>query len=170
MKRIAPCLWFDREAEAAAAFYVSLFKNSKILQTTHYGAAGPGPNGSVMTVRFQLDGQEYVALNGGPVVRFNEAVSFVVKCETQKELDTLWQTLVDGGGSEVQCGWLKDKFGVSWQILPAALDDLIGDADPDARDRVMKTMLAMNKLDLAELERAHAGPGSPRAKASKRKR
>jgi predicted 3-demethylubiquinone-9 3-methyltransferase (glyoxalase superfamily) len=170
MKRIASCLWFDSQAEAAAEFYVSLFKNSKILQTTHYGASGPGPNGSVMTVRFQLDGQEYIALNGGPVVRFNEAVSFVVKCETQKELDALWQKLVESGGSEVQCGWLKDKFGVSWQILPAALDDLMDDADPGARDRVMKALLAMNKLDLAELERAHAGPGAAKAKPSKRKR
>jgi predicted 3-demethylubiquinone-9 3-methyltransferase (glyoxalase superfamily) len=169
MKRIASCLWFDRQAEAAAEFYVSLFKNSKILQTTHYGAAGPGPNGSVMTVRFQLDGQEYIALNGGPVVRFNEAVSFVVKCETQKELDALWQKLIADGGQEVQCGWLKDKFGVSWQILPAALDDLIDDARPDARDRVMKVLLAMNKLDIAELERAHADP-SGRAKSPKKKR
>jgi predicted 3-demethylubiquinone-9 3-methyltransferase (glyoxalase superfamily) len=169
MKRIASCLWFDRQAEAAAEFYVSLFKNSRILQTTHYGTSGPGPDGSVMTVRFQLDGQEYIALNGGPVVRFNEAVSFVVKCETQKELDALWQKLIADGGQEVQCGWLKDKFGVSWQILPAALDDLIDDAHPDARDRVMKVLLAMNRLDLAELERAHTDPGG-RAKAPKKKR
>jgi predicted 3-demethylubiquinone-9 3-methyltransferase (glyoxalase superfamily) len=169
MKRIASCLWFDNQAEAAAQFYVSLFKNSKILQTTHYGAAGPGPNGSVMTVRFQLDGQEYIALNGGPVVRLNEAVSFVVKCETQKELDTLWQKLTEGGGSEVQCGWLKDKFGLSWQILPASLDELTDDGNPDARDRVMKALLPMGKLDIAELERAHAGPGG-RPKTPKRKK
>src|SRR5215471_1090253 len=170
MKRIASCLWFDSQAEAAAQFYVSLLKNSKILQTTHYGAAGPGPTGSVMTVRFELNGEEYVALNGGPVVRFNEAVSFVVKCETQKELDALWHKLTEGGGQEVQCGWLKDKFGVSWQIVPAALDDLLNDANPEARDRVMKALLAMTKLDVAELERAHGGPTAGRAKTPKRKR
>jgi len=170
MKRMASCLWFDSQAEAAAQFYVALLKNSKLLQTTHYGAAGPGPNGSVMTVRFQLDGQEYIALNGGPVVRFNEAVSFVVKCETQKELDALWQKLTEGGGQEVQCGWLKDKFGVSWQILPAVLDDLLDDGNPEARDRVMKALLAMTKLDIAELERAHAAGPAARAKAPKRKR
>lgn len=175
MARIATCLWFDNQAEAAAAFYVSLFKNSKILQTTHYGAAGPGPNGSVMTVRFQLDGQEFIALNGGPVVRFNEAVSFVVKCENQKELDALWQKLTEGG-AEVQCGWLKDRFGVSWQVVPAALDELVNDVDPDARDRVMKTLLPMGKIDIAELERAHGSAGSStataaaRAKAPKKKK
>ena len=169
MKRLATCLWFAHQAEAAAQFYVSLFKNSKILQTTHYGAAGPGPNGTVMTVRFQLDGQEYIALNGGPVVHFNEAVSFVIRSETQKELDTLWQKLTEGG-AEVQCGWLKDKFGVSWQILPAALDELTDDANPEARDRVMKALLPMGKPDIAELERAHAGPTTASAKAPKKKR
>ena len=169
--RISTCLWFDNQAEAAAAFYVSLFKNSKILQTTHYGAAGPGPNGSVMTVRFELDGEEFIALNGGPVVRFNEAVSFVVKCDSQKELDGLWQKLTDGG-SEVQCGWLKDKFGVSWQVVPATLDDLVNDADPEARDRVMKTLLPMGKLEIAELERARGSSPAPAkpAKSSKKKR
>ncbi len=169
MKRIATCLWFDSQAEAAAAFYTSLFKNSKILQTTHYGPAGPGPNGSVMTVRFQIGGEEYIAFNGGPVVRFNEAASIVVKCETQKELDVLWQKLTENGGLEVQCGWLKDKFGVSWQVVPAALDDLMSDANPEGRDRVMQALLPMCKLDIAELERAHAGPCG-RAKAPKRKK
>lgn len=170
MARMATCLWFDSQAETAAAFYVSLFKNSKILQTTHYGMAGPGPNGSVMTVRFQLDGAEFIALNGGPVVRFNEAVSFVVKCDTQKELDALWQKLTDGG-SEVQCGWLKDKFGVSWQVVPASLDEFLNDADPEARDRVMKALLPMGKLDIAELERAGGGAGSgARVKTAKRKK
>ena len=169
MKPIATCLWFDHQAEAAAAFYVSLFKNSKILQTTHYGAAGPGPNGSVMTVRFQLDGEEFIALNGGPVVRFNEAVSFVVKCESQKELDALWQKLAGDGGQEVQCGWLKDKFGVSWQVVPTALDDLVSDGNPDARDRVMKALLPMGKLNIAELESAHGGARS-QPKGTKRKK
>ncbi len=170
MPRLATCLWFDHQAEEAAAFYVSLFKNSKILQTTHYGMAGPGPNGTVMTVRFQLDGDEFLALNGGPIVRFNEAVSFVVKCDSQKELDAIWQKLTDGG-SEVQCGWLKDKFGVSWQVVPASLDQLVNDENPDGRDRVMKTLLPMGKLDIAELERAHAdGASGPRGKPSKRKK
>ena len=168
MPSILPCLWFDTQAEQAAAFYTSLFKNSKILQTTHYGAAGPGPNGSVMTVRFQLDGQELMGLNGGPVVRFNEAVSFVVKCETQKELDTLWQQLTENGGAEVQCGWLKDKFGLSWQIVPVALDKLVNDKDPEKRDRVMRALLPMKKLDIAALERAHAGEAKKAAPKRKK--
>ena len=157
MPTIVPCLWFDMQAEEAATFYTSLFKNSKILQVTHYGPAGPGPDGSVMTVRFVLDGQEFMGLNGGPVVHFNEAISFVVKCDTQKELDTWWQQLTENGGAEVQCGWLKDKFGLSWQIVPAALDKLVNDKDPDKRDRVMQALLPMKKLDIAALERAHAG-------------
>jgi len=168
MPSILPCLWFDTQAEQAAAFYTSLFKNSKILQTTHYGAAGPGPNGSVMTVRFQLDGQEFMGLNGGPVVHFNEAVSFVVKCETQKELDTFWRQLTENGGAEVQCGWLKDRFGLSWQIVPAALDKLVNDKDPEKRDRVMQALLPMKKLDLAALERAHAGEAKKPATKKKR--
>ncbi len=168
MQKIVPCLWFNTQAQDAARFYTSLFKNSKILQTTHYGEAGPGPKGSVMTVRFTIDGQEFMGLNGGPVVRFNEAVSFVVKCETQKELDTLWQQLSEDG-SEVQCGWLKDQFGVSWQVVPAALEKLVDDKTPDKRDRVMKALLPMKKLDIAELERAHAGAGKLRT-AEKKKR
>ena len=168
MPTIVPCLWFDMQAEEAATFYTSLFKNSKILQVTHYGPAGPGPNGSVMTVRFVLDGQEFMGLNGGPVVHFNEAVSFVVKCDTQKELDTWWQQLTENGGAEVQCGWLKDRFGLSWQIVPAALDKLVNDKDPDKRDRVMQALLPMKKLDLAALERAHAGEAKKPAAKKKR--
>ena len=156
MPKIVPSLWFDTQAEDAATLYTSLFKNSRILQVTRYGAAGPGPNGSVMTVRFVLDGQEFLGLNGGPVVHFNEAVSFVVKCESQKELDQYW-TALSQGGAEVQCGWLKDRFGLSWQIVPAALDKLMDDREPDKRDRVMQALLAMKKLDIAALERAHAG-------------
>lgn len=167
MPTIVPCLWFDMQAEEAATFYTSLFKNSKILQVTHYGPTGPGPNGSVMTVRFTLDGQELMGLNGGPVVHFNEAVSFVVKCDSQKELDKYWDALT-AGGAEVQCGWLKDRFGLSWQIVPAALDTLMDDRDPDKRDRVMQALLAMKKLDIEALELAHAGP--PKKQASKRKK
>ena len=168
MPTIVPCLWFDMQAEEAATFYTSLFKNSKILQVTHYGPAGPGPDGSVMTVRFVLDGQEFMGLNGGPVVHFNEAISFVVKCDTQKELDTWWQQLADNGGAEVQCGWLKDRFGLSWQIVPAALDRLVNDKDPDKRDRVMQALLPMKKLDIAALERAHAGEAKKPAAKKKR--
>jgi predicted 3-demethylubiquinone-9 3-methyltransferase (glyoxalase superfamily) len=168
MQKFVPCLWFDTQAEEAATLYTSLFKNSKILQTTRYGEAGPGPNGSVMTVRFTLNGQEFMGLNGGPVVRFNEAVSFVVKCETQKELDTVWQQLSDGG-SEVQCGWLTDRFGVSWQVVPAVLEKLVDDKTPEKRDRVMKALLLMKKLDIAALERAHAGEGEKRPPAKKKR-
>jgi predicted 3-demethylubiquinone-9 3-methyltransferase (glyoxalase superfamily) len=164
---IVPCLWFDTQAEQAATFYTSLFKNSKILQVTHYGAAGPGPNGSVMTVRFMLDGQEFMGLNGGPVVHFNEAVSFVVKCDSQKDLDRYWEAL-SAGGAEVQCGWLKDRFGLSWQIVPASLDKLMDDRDPDKRDRVMQTLLAMKKLDIAALEKAHAGEAKKAAPKRKK--
>jgi predicted 3-demethylubiquinone-9 3-methyltransferase (glyoxalase superfamily) len=171
MPTTVPCLWFDMQAEDAAKLYTSLFKNSKILQVTHYGPAGPGPSGSVMTVRFVLDGQEFLGLNGGPIVRFNEAVSFVVKCETQKDLDRYWEQLT-AGGSEVQCGWLKDRFGVSWQIVPTVLDKLMDDKNPAGRDRVMAALLMMKKLDIAALERAHAGDVRNEAKkpAPKKKR
>ena len=167
MPKTVPCLWFDTQAEDAAKLYTSLFKNSRILQVTRYGVAGPGPNGSVMTVRFVLDGQEFLGLNGGPVVHFNEAVSFVVKCESQKELDQYWTALSEGG-AEVQCGWLKDRFGLSWQIVPAALDKLMDDREPDKRDRVMQALLAMKKLDIAALERAHTGDAKKPAKKTKK--
>ena len=167
MPTTVTCLWFDMQAEDAARFYTSLFKNSKILQTTHYGPAGPGPNGSVMTVRFALDGQEFLGLNGGPVVHFNEAVSFVVKCDSQKELDKYWEALT-AGGAEVQCGWLKDRYGLSWQIVPAVLDKLMDDKDPAGRDRVMAALLQMKKLDIAALERAHAGDSKKPGKKAKK--
>ena len=153
--KITPCLWFDTEAEEAATFYTSIFENSRILHVSHYGSAGPRPEGMVMTVSFELDGLEFIALNGGPEFTFDEAISFQVNCESQEEVDELWTKLSDGG-AEGPCGWLKDKFGVSWQIVPTVLDELIRDPDPEKSQRVMKAMLGMGKLDIAELERAAA--------------
>lgn len=160
MQKITPFLWFDREAEEAAKFYVSVFKNSRILQVTRFGQAGASasgrPAGSVMTVEFQLDGQEFLALNGGPHVRFNDAVSLFVNCKTQKEVDTLWKKL-SAGGAERPCGWVKDKFGLSWQIVPAFLLDMHADKDSVRRERVMAAMLQMHKLDIKTLRSAYKG-------------
>jgi predicted 3-demethylubiquinone-9 3-methyltransferase (glyoxalase superfamily) len=156
MQKITPFLWFDNQAEEAAKFYVSIFKNSKIVNVARYGDAGPGPKGSVMTVRFQLDGQEFVALNGGPQFKFTEAISFVVNCETQEEIDYFWEKL-SGGGGKSRCGWLKDKFGLSWQIVPSALSEMVDDKDPAKSDRVMKALMQMDKLDIATLQRAAKG-------------
>jgi predicted 3-demethylubiquinone-9 3-methyltransferase (glyoxalase superfamily) len=156
MSKITPFLWFDNQAEEAVNLYTSIFKNSKIKEVSRYGEAGPGPAGSVMVVNFELDGQEFTALNGGPVFKFNEAVSFVVNCETQEEVDDLWEKLTDGG-EEVQCGWLKDKFGLSWQIVPTKLGELMGDPDPVKAQRVTQAMLQMKKLDIAGLQRAYEG-------------
>ena len=156
-QKITPFLWFDNQAEAAAQFYTSIFKNSKILHVSRYGDAGPGPKGSVMVVNFQLAGQEFTALNGGPLFKFSEAFSFVVNCENQKEIDEYWSKLTSGGGQESQCGWLKDKFGFSWQIVPTALGRLMGDKDPAKANRVMQALLQMRKLDIAILEAAAAG-------------
>jgi predicted 3-demethylubiquinone-9 3-methyltransferase (glyoxalase superfamily) len=156
MQRITPCLWFDDKAEAAARFYTAILPNSKIITTTHYGAHGPRPKGTVMTVVFQLNGQEFMALNGGPEFTFSPAISLMVKCETQEEIDRYWEKLSADKTAE-QCGWLKDKFGVSWQIVPAILDRLISDADQSKVDRVMAAVMKMHKLDIAELKRAHAG-------------
>jgi predicted 3-demethylubiquinone-9 3-methyltransferase (glyoxalase superfamily) len=153
MKKIVPCLWFEGQAEAAAKFYTSIFKNSKILQVSRYGDAGPLPKGTVMTVRFTLNGQEFLALNGGPPFKFTEAVSFMVNCDTQREIDTYWRKLTDGG-QEVQCGWLKDRFGLSWQIVPAMMGKLMQQKDPAKASRVMHAMLQMKKLDIAALKRA----------------
>ena len=153
-QRISPFLWFDHQAEEAARFYASIFKNSKIGTMTHYGEAGPGPKGSVMTVPFELDGQKFTALNGGPHFKFTEAISFVVNCETQEEVDHFWAKLSEGG-QEVQCGWLKDKFGLSWQIVPTVLIKMLQDKDPERSQRVMKAMLQMIKLDIAGLEKAY---------------
>jgi predicted 3-demethylubiquinone-9 3-methyltransferase (glyoxalase superfamily) len=156
VQKITPFLWFDHQAEEAACFYVSIFPNSRVIKVVRYGAAGPGPAGSVMTVEFQLDGQSFVALNGGPHFRFTEAVSFVVNCRTQDEVDAYWDKLSAGGG-EVQCGWLKDKFGLSWQIVPTVLTELLADPDPEKTQRVVKAMLTMKKLDIRALQQAYEG-------------
>jgi predicted 3-demethylubiquinone-9 3-methyltransferase (glyoxalase superfamily) len=156
-QKIKTFLWFDANAEEAANFYVSTFKDSKILSVARYGDAGPGPKGSAMTVNFQIEGQEFVALNGGPHFKFTEAISLLVDCDSQAEVDALWSKLTSGGGAESQCGWLKDKFGLSWQIIPSVLFELMGDADPVKSGRVMQSMLQMKKIDIAALERAHEG-------------
>ena len=153
MQKITPFLWFDNNAEEAVNFYISIFKNSKTGAIRRYGDAGPGPKGSVMTVAFQLNGQDFVALNGGPVFKFTEAISFYVNCETQEEVDELWEKLL-AGGQESQCGWLKDKFGLSWQIIPGILIDLLGDKDPAKAQRVMQAMLQMRKIDINKLKQA----------------
>jgi predicted 3-demethylubiquinone-9 3-methyltransferase (glyoxalase superfamily) len=153
LSKITPCLWFDTEGEEAASFYTNIFKNSRILQVTHYGSAGPRPEGTVMTVSFELDGQPFVALNGGPQFTFDEAISFQVSCESQDEVDEFWTRLSEGG-EEGPCGWLKDKFGLSWQIVPTRLHELIGDPDPARSQRAMEAMLGMKKIDIGEIERA----------------
>jgi len=154
MPKITPFLWFENQAEEAATFYVSVFKNSKITRVTRYGDAGPKPKGTVMTVDFELDGQEFTALNGGPEFKFNEAVSFTVNCKTQQEVDEFWRKLTAGGGQEIECGWLKDKYGLAWQITPTILTELIGDPDPQKANRVMAAMMKMKKIDIATLKRA----------------
>ena len=157
MKKITPCLWFDSEAEQAAKFYVSIFKNSKIGKITRYVEDGPRPKGSVMTVEFTLDRVEFVALNAGPQFKFTEAISFSVNCEDQDEIDYFWEKLSADGGSTGQCGWLKDKFGLSWQVNPVFLDDMLCDPDAGKANRVMKAMTQMNKIDIATLENAARG-------------
>ncbi|HEX2275309.1 MAG TPA: VOC family protein [Acidimicrobiales bacterium] len=156
MGTITPCLWFDTEAEEAAAFYTSVFPNSRVLHVARYGKAGPRPEGMVMTVNFELDGQEFVALNGGPEFTFNEAVSFQVACQTQDDVDRYWARLTEGG-EEGPCGWLKDRYGVSWQIIPNRLLELVEDPDADRAQRAMTAMLGMKKIDVAALEQAAAG-------------
>jgi predicted 3-demethylubiquinone-9 3-methyltransferase (glyoxalase superfamily) len=155
MQKITPCLWFDEQAEAAARFYASIFKNSKIGEITHYGEGAPRPKGSVLTVRFQLDGQEFLALNGGPQFKFTEAVSLIVNCDTQEEVDRMWERLSEGG-EKVQCGWLKDKYGLSWQIVPTVLAKMMSDPDPARAERVLQAVLRMKKLDIKGLEEAYA--------------
>src|ERR1700756_1648735 len=147
MQKITPFLWFDSQAEEAMKFYTSIFKNSKVGRVTRYGDAGPGPKGTVMSATFKLDGQEFMALNGGPLFKFSPAISFYVNCKTQKEVDRLWAKLSAGGKTE-RCGWLTDKFGLSWQIIPSILGKLLQDKDPAKSQRVMKAMLQMNKLDI----------------------
>jgi predicted 3-demethylubiquinone-9 3-methyltransferase (glyoxalase superfamily) len=156
MQKISPFLWYDTQAEEAARFYVSIFKNSSIDKVTRYGDAGPGPKGSVMTVSFTLEGQKFTALNGGPNFKFTEAVSFVVDCKSQAEVDTLWDQLSAGGQTQA-CGWLKDKYGLSWQITPTVLIELLTDPDQAKAKRVMEAMLQMVKIDITELQRAAKG-------------
>ena len=162
MQKITPCLWFDDQAEEAAKFYTAIFHNSKITSITHYGEAGQEvhgrPAGTVMVVAFELAGQAFTALNGGPMFTFNEAISFQVSCETQKEVDYYWEKLAEGGETKAQqCGWLKDKYGASWQVIPNVLLEMLTDPDAEKSQRVMKSMLQMKKLDIAELQRAYNG-------------
>ena len=154
--KITPCLWFDTEGEDAANFYVSIFKNSKIGKVVRYGDAGPGPKGSVMTATFELEGQQFTALNGGPHFKFTEAISFVVDCKSQEEVDELWEKL-SAGGEPGHCAWLKDKFGLSWQIVPSVLVELLSNPDPAKSKRVMAAMLKMTKIDIAKLKQAAQG-------------
>jgi predicted 3-demethylubiquinone-9 3-methyltransferase (glyoxalase superfamily) len=156
MQKIIPFLWFNNQAEEAVKFYTSIFKNSRIVNTSRYGDAGPGPKGSVMVMQFTLDGQEFTALNGGPEFNFTEAISFYVSCSTQEEVDHFWEKLSQGG-EKGQCGWLKDKFGVSWQIVPTILGQLMSDPDAGKAERVTRAMLKIKKLDIAELQRASQG-------------
>ncbi len=157
MQKITPFLWFDGKAEEATNFYVSIFKNSKVEGIARYGEAGPGPKGSVMTVTFVLDGQRFIALNGGPQYKFTPAVSFFVNCETQAEVDELWEKLSEGG-EKIECGWLTDRYGLSWQIVPSMLLEMLQDKDSERSQRVMKAMLQMKKLDIKALKQAYERP------------
>ena len=154
MQKIAPCLWFDGKAEEAMHFYTSIFKDSKVGTVTRYGEAGPGENGSVMTATFEIEGQEFMALNGGPMFKFSPAISFIVLCKTQEEVDDFWAKLLEGGAPQ-QCGWLTDKFGVSWQIVPTILPEMLQDKDAEKTKRVMQAMLKMVKLDIKVLKQAY---------------
>ena len=154
MPKITPFLWFDDKAEEAMNFYVSIFENSKILSVARYGEAGPGPKGSVMTAKFQLAGQDFVALNGGPHFKFTEAISFVINCETQEEVDKFCEKLSEGG-AESQCGWLKDRYGLSWQVVPRIMVEMLQDKDAQKSQRVMKAMLQMKKIDIETLRQAY---------------
>ena len=154
MQKITPFLWFDGKAEEAMNFYVSVFKNSKVGRVTRYGEAGPGPKGTVMSATFQLDGQEFFALNGGPQYTFTPAISFFVNCETQQEVDELWEKL-SAGGRKDRCGWLQDKYGLSWQIIPSVLGKMLGDKDAEKANRVMQAMFKMDKLDIKRLQEAY---------------
>ena len=157
MQKIVTNLWFDTEAEEAAKFYTSVFKNSKITHVSHYTDVGPRDKGMVLTVDFELDGQAFTGINGGPEFKFTEAISLLVNCESQEEVDDLWTKLTADGGEEVQCGWVKDKFGLSWQIVPARMNEMMQEGDETQINRMMSAMLQMKKLDIAELEKAYAG-------------
>lgn len=156
IQKISPCLWFDGQAEEAASFYVSLFENSRIVGIDHYGDAGPGTKGGVMLVRFELEGQEFAALNGGPMFKFTPAISLFIHCDGQEEVDRLWERLGEGG-STMPCGWITDRFGVTWQVVPRQLIELLHDPDPERANRVMKAMMTMSKLEVAPLLEAAAG-------------
>ena len=156
MQKITPFLWFDNNAEEAANLYVSIFKNSRISNVARYGDAGPGPKGTAMTVEFEIEGHEFIALNGGPRFKFTEAISYVVNCETQEEVDYFWTRLGEGG-EESRCGWVKDKFGLWWQVVPTVLGKLMSDKDPAKSQRVMAAMLQMGKIDIEPLQRAYEG-------------
>ncbi len=157
IRTIVPNLWFDSQAEEAAAFYCSVFKNSRVIHVARYPEGSPGPAGTVMSVAFELDGQRFVGINGGPLFTFDEAVSFQVTCEDQAEVDYFWDALLDGGGEESQCGWLKDRFGLSWQVVPDGMEEVFDDPDPARAQRAMQAMLGMRKLDVAALRRAAEG-------------
>ena len=159
MQKIVPNLWFDTEAEDAAKYYTSIFKNSRITNVTHFGDAGPRPAGMVLTVDFELEGQQFTALNGGPDFKFNEAVSLLVNCQTQAEVDELYDKLLEGG-EELQCGWLKDRYGLAWQIIPVQLGEMMQDPDQEKANSVMKAMLQMKKIDIAALKEAYDNPGA----------
>jgi predicted 3-demethylubiquinone-9 3-methyltransferase (glyoxalase superfamily) len=157
MQKITPFLWFDDQAEEAMSFYTSVFEDSKVIGVSRYGEAGPGEPGTVMIATFEIEGQRFTALNGGPRFKFTEAISFVVDCETQDEVDELWESLTANGGEESMCGWLRDKYGLSWQIVPRILGELMGDEDREKAKRVTESMLGMRKLEIGELERAYEG-------------
>ncbi len=156
MQKITPFLWFNGNAEEAMKFYMSIFQNSKVINITHYGETGPAPKGTVMIAKFELDGQEFVALNGGPQFKFTEAISLVVNCARQNEIDYFWEKL-SAGGEKSRCGWLQDKFGLSWQIVPTVLPELVNDTDPAKSDRVMQALMKMDKIDIDILRKAHDG-------------
>lgn len=156
MGKITPFLWYDNNAEEAVNHYTSIFKNSRVTNIARYGEAGPGPKGSIMTIAFQLEGQDFIALNGGPMFKFNEAISLSVDCKTQQEVDKLWEKL-SAGGQPSQCGWLKDKYGLSWQIVPSVLIEMLQDPDAEKSQRVMQAMMQMSKIDIAALRRAYQG-------------
>jgi predicted 3-demethylubiquinone-9 3-methyltransferase (glyoxalase superfamily) len=157
MQKITPFLWFNDQAEEAANFYISIFKNSRIINMSRFPKGSPGPEGKVMSVTFQLEGEEFMALNGGPLFTFTEAISFFVHCETQAEVDQLWEKLLADGGTPSRCGWLKDRFGLSWQIIPTALGRMLGDPDPEKSRRVMQAMLKMSKIETGLLQQAYDG-------------
>ena len=157
MPNIQPCLWFDTQAEEAAKFYCSVFPNSKITRISHYTDVGPRPKGMVLTVEFVLDGKPFMALNGGPEFKFTEAISISIECDTQEEIDRYWTALQAGGGTEIECGWLKDRFGLSWQVSPKKMSEIITGPDPEKADRAMRAMLTMKKIVLADIEEAVRG-------------